>query len=69
VIGGKCNDQGIAVALGGKGRTGGDGRTGIATDRLEHDIGFDPNCSELFGDQETILSVGDDGWTAEQTRI
>jgi hypothetical protein len=29
---------------------GGNGRTGIAPYRLEHDIGFDPNRGELFGD-------------------
>jgi hypothetical protein len=69
VIGGKRNDQGIDFALGGKGRAGGDRWTGISPYRLEHDIGFDPDRSELLGDQKAVLIVGHDEWTAEQSRL
>jgi hypothetical protein len=69
VIDGKRDDQGIAFALGGKSRAGCNGRTGIAPYRFQHDIGFDSDRGELFGDQEAILIVGHDERTAEQSWI
>ena len=43
--------------------------TGIAPDRLEHDIGFDADGGELFGHQEPVLIIGHDDRAAKQRRI
>ena len=48
MIGGERDQHRIAVALGAKGGTGRNRRTGIAPHRLEQNIGLDADLGELL---------------------
>ena len=69
VIGGKRNNEWIAVALGGKGGARRDRGAGVAPQRLQDDVGLDADGGELLGGEKAILGVGDDDRPAEQSRI
>jgi hypothetical protein len=69
VIGGERDNYRITVALGGKCRASGNSRPGIASYRLEQDVGLNADFGQLLGDQKTILRVGYDDRAAEQARV
>ena len=48
---------------------GGDRRPGIATDRLEQDVGLGADHRKLFGDKKPVLAVGHDDRATKQRRI
>ena len=69
MIGGKGSDDGIASAFDGEGRGRGDRWAGIASQRLQHDIGLSANGGELLSHQKPVLHVGDDDRPTKRSRI
>lgn len=60
MVGGKRENDGVRIALGCKRHAGGDGRTGIAGFRFEHDVGLDTKLLGLVAGEEAKIVGRDD---------
>ncbi len=70
VVGGQDDHDGIiAVALPREDGAGDDRRTRVAAVRFEQYVGGHSDLAQLFGDEETVLPIGDDDGPAEQGRV
>ena len=69
MIGGQHQHDGVRIAPGGEHGGNRDRGAGVATHRLQHDVGFDAALAQLLGDHEAEIGVGDDDRPCEQLRI